>query len=461
VLAVCRRQLPDRHEAEDAFQATFLVLVRKSAALRQPDLLAPWLHSVARRTARRLRHRAARGKQMPEGLDLAEAPGLQPLDWLARQEARAILDEEVERLPGKDRRVVVLCYLQGQSYSEAARSLGWPAGTVAARLARARVKLRDRLVRRGLGSSESLHAALPFLAAPVSAVPSTLVAATVKAGVHFAVATSALTELVSPQVITLARGVLQTMRLSQCKTTLSLVLVVGLVGAGLSGLAVRPGSPAQAQAPAPAPMQVQQQDPQDHAQELERAQRELQALLAQVQAKQRQLARLRQGDALGQIEAALKKLQQANVGDPQRRAAVEEFAQTFRKLKADLAGHAPAEPGARGVRYLNLRRPGEEAAGNIISDGQVLQVDLENNHVLLSAGSDQGIQRGQLYRVCQGGKVMPDQTGWIRITQANPKWSVATILQEFSPRAPMRPNDVIQRHHDKEPEGLGGRPRGF
>src|SRR5262245_15243255 len=114
VLAVCRRLLPDRHEAEDAFQATFLVLVRKSADLRQPGQLAPWLHKVALRIALRLRTRADRRRPLPEGLDLPEAPAPEPLERLACQEVRSILDEEIERLPSKYRLPVVLCYLQGQ-----------------------------------------------------------------------------------------------------------------------------------------------------------------------------------------------------------------------------------------------------------------------------------------------------------------------------------------------------------
>src|SRR3954447_3801624 len=153
VLGVCRRLLGDRHAADDAFQATFLVLALKAGSVRKRDSLAPWLHGVAARVARRARMTERGRKEV--GSDLADLPAAAPADPAAA-ELRLILDEELERLPEKYRRPVVLCYLEGQSQEEAARVLGWTKGTVSGRLARAKDLLRARLTRRGLAPTAAI-----------------------------------------------------------------------------------------------------------------------------------------------------------------------------------------------------------------------------------------------------------------------------------------------------------------
>lgn len=160
------------------------------------------------------------------------------------------------------------------------------------------------------------------------------------------------------------------------------------------------------------------------------------------------------------IEAALRSLKQANADDHQRRAALAEFEQAFGKLKQELAARPSAEAG----RVLRGRLTDENTHGGnlkipIPSDGRVLQVDLEKKQVLLSTGSNDGVKKGRLYRVYQSGKFSPDQTGWIRITQVESRWSTATILHEYSPRAPMKPNDVIQRNDGEEPKELKDKGR--
>ena len=152
VLGVCRRMLADPQDVEDAFQATFLVLVRKARALRPHDAVGHWLHGVAYRVALRARsettRRRSRERTVASIEDLAPAVGGERLgpDF----ELRPLLDEELRRLPATYRAAVVLCYLDGQTHEEAARQLGWPVGTVKGRLARAKDLLRDRLTRRGL-----------------------------------------------------------------------------------------------------------------------------------------------------------------------------------------------------------------------------------------------------------------------------------------------------------------------
>src|SRR5262249_51745104 len=147
VWGACRRMLARDADAEDAFQATFLVLLRKARSLSDGRPLAPWLHTVATRTAAKARATTMRRAAREGAAVEAAAPAG---DDPALREARAVVDEEVGRLPAKYREAVVLCYLQGWTNEEAARRLGCPKGTVLSRLARARDRLRRRLERRGL-----------------------------------------------------------------------------------------------------------------------------------------------------------------------------------------------------------------------------------------------------------------------------------------------------------------------
>ncbi len=153
VLLVCRRVLGNEADAEDVFQATFLVLSRKAGVVAWRDSVRNWLRDVARRLA--LQARAARRRScgaVPERCD----PHGEPLAEVARRELRLVLDEELGRLPEKYRAPVVLCYLEGKTNEQAAGELGWPTGSMSRRLARARALLRDRLSRRGLALAVTL-----------------------------------------------------------------------------------------------------------------------------------------------------------------------------------------------------------------------------------------------------------------------------------------------------------------
>ena len=145
VLGVCRQALPDPHDAQDAFQATFLVLARKARSIRKPGSLPSWLYGVARKVANRARADAARRRAVEAGATLPDraAPGRDPEDLSA-------LYEEIDRLPGHYRDPIVLCYLDGLTYEAAAQQLRWPSGTLSVRLKRAKDRLRDRLTRRGV-----------------------------------------------------------------------------------------------------------------------------------------------------------------------------------------------------------------------------------------------------------------------------------------------------------------------
>jgi RNA polymerase sigma factor (sigma-70 family) len=219
VWGVCRRLLVDTHAAEDAFQASFLVFLRKAASIRRPELLAPFLYGIAQRTALKARSLRARQK-IREGPLFVESPAADAAPgW---NELRPVLDEELGRLPDKYRLPLILCYLQGQSYSQAAQALGWAAGTVSGRLARARVLLRTRLVRRGLVLSASSLALWLTEAARAEMLPDGLAQTSVEVALGAA----------SPQAITLSKGVLQAMLMSKLKITGAVVLAIALMGGG-------------------------------------------------------------------------------------------------------------------------------------------------------------------------------------------------------------------------------------
>jgi RNA polymerase sigma factor (sigma-70 family) len=157
VLRVCRNVLHDPHEAEDAFQVTFLALARKAGAIRKQDSIGSWLHGTAVRVA--MKARTAARRRLARESRVMEAPVLsgKPQPSIEDRELSPILHEEIERLPAKYRAPIVLCYLEGMTQDQAAGVLGWPAGTVRGRLARARDLLRSRLTRRGLRSRPGLR----------------------------------------------------------------------------------------------------------------------------------------------------------------------------------------------------------------------------------------------------------------------------------------------------------------
>ncbi|HJT78406.1 MAG TPA: sigma-70 family RNA polymerase sigma factor, partial [Gemmataceae bacterium] len=146
VWGVCRRVLGHEQDAEDAFQATFLVLARKAGTVRRQEALGAWLYEVAYHVALKARAAAARRRQHER--EAGTMPRPDGSDEQLRQEVRRVLDEELHRLPPRYRRLLVLCDLQGRTHQEAARELGLPPGSVSRHLGRGRELLRERLVRR-------------------------------------------------------------------------------------------------------------------------------------------------------------------------------------------------------------------------------------------------------------------------------------------------------------------------
>jgi RNA polymerase sigma factor (sigma-70 family) len=254
VLSVCRRVLRHEQDAEDAFQATFLVLAHRAAAIRRAESLASWLYGVAQRIARKARSdaatRAASLTLAAAGVLRARGTQPEPPAEASLRELQRLLDEEVSGLPEKYRVPFVLCCLEGHSRAEAARQLGWNEGTLSGRLALARQLLRQRLARRGV----ALTAALCAVALAPSAhavVPVTLARLTVEAVVRFTVGGGASA---SVQAVTLAEGVLRAMTVTKIRTAalLLLVLAVAGAGAGLLTLQALAGKPAEGERPAAA-----------------------------------------------------------------------------------------------------------------------------------------------------------------------------------------------------------------
>jgi RNA polymerase sigma factor (sigma-70 family) len=232
VWGVCRRVLHNEQDAEDAFQAAFLVLMRKADSLRAPQSLAAFLHGVASRLARKARMTAQR-RRCHEAR--AESPSSgDPFAVVELRELRALLDEELLRLPEKYRAPLALCYLEGLSYTEAARQLGWREGTVCGRLARARELLRQRLSQRGLTLSGAALAAT--LTEPSSAPAATAVAAVTRMATLFALGQAPGSGAVSLSVASLAQDALQAMTVAKMKTVVALVAVFCALASG-GGLA--------------------------------------------------------------------------------------------------------------------------------------------------------------------------------------------------------------------------------
>jgi RNA polymerase sigma factor (sigma-70 family) len=277
VLGVCRRILDDFHDTEDAFQATFLVLARKAAAVVRPEALGCWLYQVAYRTAleartararRRTRERQVRDMPHPE---VAPAP---PEDW------RPLLDRELARLPEKYRLPVVLCELEGRSRPEVARQLGVPVGTLSSRLAAAHERLARQLARYGPQLAGAALGAL-LVEGASAAVPAALVSSTVRAAAG----------AIPAEVAALAERMMRAMLFAKLKAVTWVAVLALSAGAGAVGLAYPTAAAAPQERAAPA-----RDDLEALRLEIEALRKSLQATRARVQALEAEVVTLKERD---------------------------------------------------------------------------------------------------------------------------------------------------------------------
>jgi RNA polymerase sigma factor (sigma-70 family) len=253
VLNVCRRILADAHAAEDAFQATFLVFVQKAGRLRSGELVANWLHGVARRTAARARVEAAR-RRSRESAIVPEGSSPDPLEGVSARELLVLIDAEIARLPERYRAPIIACHLEGRTRDEAARDFGWSLATVARRLEQGRKLLAARLARRGVALAAVSPLALLVNSAVSGQVPGPLAGSTITAGAVAAHGGSAAS--IVPAAAALAEGVMKAMFRQRIKTTGIALLLVGLVGVALGS-----GRLADRTQAAPAPKAEKQDHP--------------------------------------------------------------------------------------------------------------------------------------------------------------------------------------------------------
>jgi RNA polymerase sigma factor (sigma-70 family) len=241
VWGVCRRVLGREHEAEDAFQATFLVLARRARFIHKTASLSSFLYGVAYRVAVRLRRQAGRRRTCERRVDIM--PPTDVVTQVTLHELQVLLDEELNRLPEKYRAPVVLCCLEGKGRAEAARELGWKEGTLSSRLAEARRRLLQRLSRRGVALG-TVFCAIDLGKTAPAAVPAALMEATAKTALSAACGQVAP---VSAAAAAAAQGVLRSLSLGPWKVVGALLLAAGVACAVVGA----PGQPPDKKSPPP------------------------------------------------------------------------------------------------------------------------------------------------------------------------------------------------------------------
>jgi RNA polymerase sigma-70 factor (ECF subfamily) len=232
VFGVCHRVVRNHHDAEDAFQATFLVLARKASSVRPRERLANWLRGVALRIAMKAKtitaKRRVREKHVTE---MPEPEAAQQDQW---SDLQSLLDQELNGLPENYRLPILLCDLEGKTIKEATQQLGWPQGTLAGRLARGRKLLAKRLANRGVVLSAGTLAAVVSQNAAWATVPTSLMSSAVRATAMIAEGQATVAGLVPAKVAALMEGAMTTMMLTKLKMVTAVVLLVATIGIGIA-----------------------------------------------------------------------------------------------------------------------------------------------------------------------------------------------------------------------------------
>jgi RNA polymerase sigma factor (sigma-70 family) len=233
VFGVCRRVVGNHHDAEDAFQATFLVLARKASSVRPRERVVNWLHGVALRTAVRAKAMTAKRRGREKQVTQMPEPEAAPQDqWCDLQ---PLLDQELNGLPETYRLPILLCDLEGKPIKQAAHQLGWPQGTLAGRLARGRKLLAKRLANRGVVLSAGWLAVLLSHNAASAGVPASLMNSTVRAAAMLAAGQATVAGVVPAKVASVTEGVMKSMMLAKLSKAVAGLVVLSAVvlGGGL------------------------------------------------------------------------------------------------------------------------------------------------------------------------------------------------------------------------------------
>jgi len=230
VLGVCQRILGNSHDAEDCFQAAFLVLVRKATTIQPREMVGNWLYGVAYRTALEAKKMAARRRNREKKKFDMRRPEAAPDRW---QELRPLLDEELSRLSDKYRFVLIACDLEGHTRKEVARALDLPEGTVASRLARARAMLAKRLKRHNLAMSTTALAAILAENATAACMPAALAASTIRAAALLA-ASKPVAGIISSHVAALINAAVKSMLLTKLQIAAAALMILAALGLGIS-----------------------------------------------------------------------------------------------------------------------------------------------------------------------------------------------------------------------------------
>jgi RNA polymerase sigma factor (sigma-70 family) len=236
VWGVCSRVLGGHHDSEDAFQATFLVLVRKASTIVPRDMVANWLHGVAHLVALKARSTSARRRMKERQVDNMPEVSIQHDPW---DDLQPLLDQELTRLPNKFRATLILCDLEGKTRKQAAQQLNLPEGTVASRLATARTMLAKRLRRRGFVLSGGALAIILSEQAGSAAAPVSLLNSTIEAASLFAAGTATAAGAIPSTVIALTEGVLKKMLTTKLKTATAAIVAMTITLGGVSSLLQR------------------------------------------------------------------------------------------------------------------------------------------------------------------------------------------------------------------------------
>jgi RNA polymerase sigma factor (sigma-70 family) len=396
VLNVARGLVRRSADAEDVFQATFLTLARKAAAIRRGTSVGSWLYKVAYRIALRVRQASVRrSRREQSGVEMMVVTAPAERD---AAESAAIVADEVSRLPERYRSAVVLCYLQGSTTEEAARVLGCPRGTILSRLAWARHRLSKRLIRRGVAPAIAL-ATVSFGEGAAAMPSAALVASVVRAALPFVTGKGTI-PAVSPQVAVLVRGALQMMMWSKIKIAVMVACVMGLTGAGAgwltrSRVVAEMAPPAAEKPPEQGLSRAAELDRQNEIRkEIDRIQARLEKLTASEKqqderlSEQMILARLR----LAELQDELRIRQQnGQLGDEEKQAETKEATRRLRELEAMLQVlDKNAEEGNKRVEEVKKRLQKERETFENVKNN-VLKHQIERIRSL-------GPLRGEVYQ---------------------------------------------------------------